>query len=114
MRASARRRGISLLLLTILLLSALVLPGCHGSRNRSAFRLPEAFDESRPVGITFWAKNDTNKVQTAIYEKAIRDFEALYPNITVRIQRRMSASRIRTILPPTSPAAMWSSRWTTC
>ena len=94
MRASARRRGISLLLLTILLLSALVLPGCHGSRNRSAFRLPEAFDESRPVSITFWAKNDTNKVQTAIYEKAIRDFEALYPNITVTMRLYTDYGRI--------------------
>ena len=94
MRASARRRGISLLLLAMLLLSALVLPGCHGSRNRSAFRLPEAFDESRPLSITFWAKNDTNKVQTAIYEKAIRDFEALYPNITVTMRLYTDYGRI--------------------
>ena len=94
MRASAKRRGISLLLLAMLVLSALVLPGCHGSRNRSAFRLPEAFDESRPVSITFWAKNDTNKVQTAIYEKAIRDFEALYPNITVTMRLYTDYGRI--------------------
>ena len=78
----------------MLLLSALVLPGCHGSRNRSAFRLPEAFDESRPLSITFWAKNDTNKVQTAIYEKAIRDFEALYPNITVTMRLYTDYGRI--------------------
>ena len=83
-----------MLLLAMLLLSALVLPGCHGSRNRSAFRLPDAFDESRPVSITFWAKNDTNKVQTAIYEKAIRDFEALYPNITVTMRLYTDYGRI--------------------
>ena len=94
MKASAKRRGLSLLLLAMLLFSALVLPGCHGSRNRSAFRLPEAFDESRPVSITFWAKNDTNKVQTAIYEKAIRDFEALYPNITVTMRLYTDYGRI--------------------
>ena len=94
MRASAKRRGISLLLLAMLVLSALVLPGCHGSRDRSAFRLPDAFDESRPVSITFWAKNDTNKVQTAIYEKAIRDFEALYPNITVTMRLYTDYGRI--------------------
>ena len=94
MRASAKRRGISLLLLAMLLLSALFLPGCHGSRNRLAFRLPEAFDEHRPVSITFWAKNDTNKVQTAIYEKAIRDFEALYPNITVTMRLYTDYGRI--------------------
>ena len=83
-----------MLLLAMLLLSALVLPGCHGSRNRSAFRLPDAFDEHRPVNITFWAKNDTNKVQTAIYEKAIRDFEALYPNITVTMRLYTDYGRI--------------------
>ncbi len=94
MKASAKRRGLSLLLLAMLLFSALVLPGCHGSRNRSAFRLPEAFDESRPVSISFWAKNDTNKVQTAIYEKAIRDFEALYPNITVTMRLYTDYGRI--------------------
>ena len=94
MRASAKQRGISLLLLAMLLLPALVLPGCHGSRNRSAFRLPDAFDEHRPVSITFWAKNDTNKVQTAIYEKAIRDFEALYPNITVTMRLYTDYGRI--------------------
>ena len=94
MKASAKRRGISRLLLAMLLLSALFLPGCHGSRNRSAFRLPDAFDESRPVSITFWAKNDTNKVQTAIYEKAIRDFEALYPNITVTMRLYTDYGRI--------------------
>lgn len=33
----------------------------------------------------FWAKNDTNKTQTEIYKKAIADFEALYPNITVNL-----------------------------
>ena len=94
MKSSAKRRGLSLLLLAMLLFSALVLPGCHGSRNRSAFRLPEAFDESRPVSISFWAKNDTNKVQTAIYEKAIRDFEALYPNITVTMRLYTDYGRI--------------------
>ena len=75
----------ALLLLTVFLLS-LALAGCHGSRGISAFAVPESFDTSRSFEISFWAKNDTNKTQTAIYEKAIRDFEALYPNIKVNLR----------------------------
>ena len=50
------------------------------------FTVPEEFDLSREYEVTFWAKNDTNKNQTAIYEKAIEDFENLYPNITVNLR----------------------------
>ena len=60
--------------------------GCHGSKGSNAFDVPENFDESRNFEITFWAKNDTNKTQTAIYNKAIEDFEALYPNIKVNMR----------------------------
>lgn len=75
---------LSFLLLAVI--SSLVLTGCHGSRERSAFTVPEEFDPSKEYEITFWAKNDTNKTQTRIYEKAITDFEALYPNITVNLR----------------------------
>ncbi len=66
--------------------SLLTLTGCHGSKGLHAFEVPEEFDLSREYEITFWAKNDTNKTQTAIYEQAIADFEALYPNITVNLR----------------------------
>ena len=78
-------RKKAFLLLTLFLL-CLALAGCHGSRGLSAFSVPESFDTSRNFEISFWAKNDTNKTQTAIYEKAIRDFEALYPNIRVNLR----------------------------
>ena len=68
------------------LLSTLLLTSCHGSRGMDAFTMPEAFDESRDYEITFWAKNDTNKTQVQVYENAIRDFEALYPNIHVNLR----------------------------
>ena len=85
-----------------------MLPGlaaCHGTlRPRDdtpadsggipMYELPEAFDESRTYEISFWAKSDNNKVQTAIYEKAIRDFEALYPNIHVRLKQYFDYGRI--------------------
>lgn len=79
-------------ILSVLLLSALAagnmlgLTGCHGSKGRGAFEMPEEFDSSREYEITFWAKNDTNKTQTAIYEQAIADFEQSYPNITVNMR----------------------------
>lgn len=68
------------------LLLAAPLSACHGSRSSTAFVMPDSFDESRTYEITFWAKNDTNKTQTEIYEKAIADFEELYPNIHVSLR----------------------------
>ncbi len=76
----------TLSLLVSVILCALTLTGCHGSRGLDAFVLPEEFDAAREYELTFWAKNDTNKTQTAIYEKAIADFESLYPNITVNLR----------------------------
>ena len=72
--------------LLLALLSLLTLCGCHGSRGQNAFSVPDSFDESRQYEITFWAKNDTNKNQTRIYEQAIRDFESLYPNIKINLR----------------------------
>ena len=73
-------------LLLILMIGLFALSGCHGSRGMQAFEAPDEFYTSKQYEITFWAKNDTNKTQTAIYEKAISDFEALYPNIKVNIR----------------------------
>ncbi|MCI9142951.1 MAG: extracellular solute-binding protein [Lachnospiraceae bacterium] len=65
----------------------LMLTGCHGSRqDLEAFAVPEDFDASAQHEITFWAKNDTNKTQTTIYEQAIADFQELYPNIKVNLR----------------------------
>lgn len=83
----AGKRFAALFLLTVFAAGALFsLTGCHGSRGMDAFAIPEEFDTSEEYEITFWAKNDTNKTQTAIYEKAIDDFETLYPNITVNLR----------------------------
>lgn len=72
--------------LLILMLCLSVLTACHGSKGMESFEMPEEFDESREYEITFWAKNDTNKTQTAIYENAIAGFEKLYPNIKVNLR----------------------------
>ena len=73
-------------LFALLLAGCLVLCGCHGSREQNAFAVPDAFDEDREYEIIFWAKNDTNKNQVAIYEQSIEDFEALYPGIHVNLR----------------------------
>ena len=78
------KRRIACILLCLVML--LPLCACHGAAKRIAFAVPDSFDTSRRFEITFWAKNDTNKVQTAIYQKAIADFEALYPNVTVNMR----------------------------
>ena len=67
----------------VLVLMLTLLGGCHGSQGKAPFVMPEAFDTSRNYEITFWAKNDTNATQVEIYNKAIADFQAIYPNITV-------------------------------
>ena len=74
------------LLLTAILTVSMLLAGCHGSKDTAAFAVPETLDTSRDFEITFWAKNDTNKTQTRIYENAIKGFEALYPNIHVNMR----------------------------
>ena len=85
------RRFFAAVILAAICLS---LCGCHGSKGPDAFVMPEEFDASRDYEITFWAKNDTNVNQTRIYEKAIDDFEKLYPNITVRLKLYTDYSRI--------------------
>ncbi len=67
---------------------------CHGREGLAAFEIPESFDTSREYEITFWAKNDTNKTQTTIYEQAIADFHKLYPNITVNLRLYTDYGRI--------------------
>lgn len=79
-------RHLRIAALTLALAALLTLCGCHGSRGQNAFSVPDSFDESRQYEITFWAKNDTNKTQVDIYNKAIDDFQALYPNISVRLR----------------------------
>lgn len=77
------RRGI---LASAGMTAALVLTGCHGSSGQKNFAVPESFDTSKKQEITFWAKNDTNKTQTTIYEQAIEAFEKIYPNVTVNLR----------------------------
>ena len=90
MKTAKKQLALCLAALTLLL----VFTGCHGSRGLEAFEIPESFDADRPLEITFWAKNDTNKTQTAIYNRAIEEFEKLYPNVKVNIRLYTDYGRI--------------------
>lgn len=76
-------KKIIVLCLTIALIFTLC--SCHGSKYNFVFEIPDSFDESKQYNITFWAKNDTNKVQQDIYLSTINRFEEYYPNIKVTI-----------------------------
>ncbi len=87
--------------LTLALVLALcMLSGCHGTLTTKATigagdtDVPAQFDETRPIELVFWAKNDTNKVQTAVYTQAIEDFEKLYPNVKISLRLYSDYSRI--------------------
>lgn len=105
-----------LLFLLVAFFILTVLFGCHGTLvvpddgnkdnpddenndnpeedNYVGFEVPEEFDTSREYTITFWAKNDSNPVQKAIYNSTIEKFEAIYPNIHVEITQYSDYSKI--------------------
>ena len=84
--ASVLKRIPALLAVLLAAVLLLCLQGCHGKAEMAGFEVPEAFDESKNIEITFWAKNDTNKTQVQTYSKAIEGFETLYPNVKVNIR----------------------------
>ncbi len=88
---SRNRTVLSILLLAVIAFS---LTGCHGAERKAAFTAPAHFDTTRNYTVVFWAKNDTNMNQTAIYEQAIADFQKLYPNITVTMRLAPDYARI--------------------
>ena len=88
------RKIAKIALLFVLITATLSMCACHGRKGLDAFVIPEQFDETRHYDISFWAKNDTNLTQVDIYKKAISDFEALYPNITVNMRLYTDYGRI--------------------
>ena len=103
------RRLLSKLLLALVCISLILsLSSCHGkykpkdkdeelsdySSALTEFELPEEFDTSKNYEITMIAKSDSNATQTAIYRRAIAEFEALYPNIKVKLSIENDYGRI--------------------
>ena len=94
-----------ILALLLALLSLLSLSACHGRlasgggeaavlEPEGESPVPESFDESKKIEISFWAKNDTNKTQIAIYQQAIESFQKLYPNVSVKLRLYTDYGRI--------------------
>ena len=89
-------------LLALVLLAAVLLTGCHGhlvteaEKTGTQYTLPEQLDISRDMELVFWCKSDTNKYQTATYQKAIEDFQKLYPNIHITLRIYTDYARIYT------------------
>ena len=86
------KKKLSFILLLILILP--LLASCHGKQKSVVFAVPEQFDDQTPVEIVFWAKNDTNRNQVAVYQQAIDGFQKLYPNVTVTMRLYTDYSRI--------------------
>ncbi len=85
------KRLLCILFSLIMLLS---LTSCHGSTEKHTFSLPESFDTEKQYEISFWAKNDTNLTQVAIYQDTIAAFEKLYPNVKVNLRLYTDYGRI--------------------
>lgn len=74
----------------------LSLVSCHGIVELPIFEIPENYDpdalipgsfgKEEKMEISFWAKNENNKTQQAVYRKAVSDFQRLYPNIKVNLK----------------------------
>ena len=107
-----KKRILALVLTLATLLPALT--GCHGAVERNVFEVPETFDTSKQHELVFWAKNESNVNQKKVYEQAIADFEALYPNISITMRlytdygrlyddmlKNIGANTRPTTLPPT-------------
>ena len=75
-----------LLTLALALMLLPLLAGCHGKIERHEFAVPAEFDTSKKFELTFWAKNESNINQKNVYEQAIADFQALYPNVTIKMR----------------------------
>ena len=88
-----RKARIASLILAILVCLP-ILASCHKADRVGAFEIPRELDTSREFEISFWTKNDTNMTQVEIYKKAISDFEALYPNIKVKLKLYTDYGRI--------------------
>ena len=76
----------TILAIFVILSTMLSLGSCHGLVELPEFHINESFNPDDQIEITFWAKNENNKTQQAVYRKAVSDFQAIYPNIKVTMK----------------------------
>ena len=75
-----------ILVILAMLLALLLLVSCHGQKDALEIKVPSGFDPNKQYEIVFWAKNENNSSQRAVYEQAIEGFESYYPNVNVTIK----------------------------
>lgn len=85
------KRSIKLFSLLIIMFISFSLIACHGYgkqhfHSKNYFVVPEEFDETKEIELTFWAKNDSFKEQKEAYNDAITRFQEIYPNVKVNIK----------------------------
>ncbi len=88
------KKALSVILLLLTVLCSAALSSCHGSHGMKEFEIPEKFDETKQYELVFWAKNDTNKIQTRVYTDAIAAFQELYPNVKIKLSLYADYGRI--------------------
>ena len=88
------KKFLSLILALLIAFSAAALSSCHGANGLPEFVIPERFDDTKEYELVFWAKNDTNKIQTKVYTDAIAAFQELYPNIKIKLSLYSDYGRI--------------------
>ena len=74
------------LVVLLVIINVLSMTSCHKIAQRDEFSVPNSFDETKNITITFWAKNENNKTQQEVYRNAKAGFEAIYPNVTVNLK----------------------------
>ena len=80
------RKIISFLLILTTLFSLFSLSSCHKRKEIEPFTISDDFDPNKEYEITFWAKNEDNIAQRAVYAETVEKFQALYPNIKVTLR----------------------------
>ncbi len=76
----------AILVIFVVLSTVAPLTSCHGGHALPDFSVPEDFNATEEIEITFWAKNENNKTQQQVYRDAEAEFEKLYPNIDVKLK----------------------------
>ncbi len=78
-----KKKLFATLLMVALCLSLTLLAGCNGAKNATAnFDVPEGGYDGSAVTVTFYHTMSAEKLQPAL-EAAIKEFNKLYPNITI-------------------------------
>ena len=88
------KKAAAVLCLLFMTVNLLLMSSCHGSNGLPEFAIPEEFDYTKEYELVFWAKNDTNKIQTKVYTDAIASFQELYPNVKIKLSLYSDYGRI--------------------